>query len=325
MGSRLLAITSTLALLSSACTQLEPLSEPTTETIEFESVDLPGRLWDPFLPALEEGQPVTVSGQLTIPPTDTPVPAVIFAHGCGGVGGAGSWIKELTAEGIATLVVDSFGTRGIGEICSGRETINVASPIVDVYRAAETLATNPYIDGSRLALIGFSFGGRTAIWAAFDRFQATYDGQPFLGYIAFYPSTCYIELADEGNVTGGPIRILHGTEDNWTPISQCEAMVGRMAAQGVDAKIHAYEGAQHAFDNQSFAYAVELLAPSALSPRSCSFIEVDGQIIDPDTGSVPGVGSTCVEKGVTYAYDASSHEAARSDLSQLLRRLFAET
>lgn len=324
MGRRLLAITSALALVVSACTSLEPLSEPVAEVIEFESVDLPGRLWDPFLPAIEEGAPVTVTGVLTVPATDVPVPAVIIAHGCGGVGGTASWVHDLSSEGIATLEMNSFGARGIGQICSGQETINVASPIVDAYRAAEALAENPYIDSSRLVLMGFSFGGRTAIWAAYDRFQETYNGQPFLGYVAFYPSTCYIELADEARVTGGPIRIFHGTEDNWTPIEQCEAMVGRMVGHGVDAKVYAYQGAQHSFDNASLAYSPQHMAPSAVSPRSCSFVEIDGQIIDPDTGAVAGVGSTCVERGVTYAYDADSREAARSDLLELLRLLFAD-
>lgn len=310
----------------SACSGLEPLTRTTSETVEFESLDLPGRLWDPFMPPLDRGRPVTISGLLTIPATGTPAPAVVIAHGCGGVGGAEmSWVGDLADAGIASLIVDSFGGRGIQQICSGEETINVFSPIIDVYRAAELLDEHPYVDGSRLALMGFSFGGRTAIWSAFTRFQKTYDGRPFAGYAAFYPSTCYIRLQDEAQVSGGPIRLFHGTADNWTPIGQCQQMIDRMSAGGADAGIFPYEGAGHSFDNPGLAWGVEHRSLVNLSPRGCEFVERDGVIIDVDTGNVAGVDSTCVEKGVTYGYDASAREAARTDLLDFLGLLFDKT
>lgn len=204
------------------------------------------------------------------------------------------------------------------------QTINVASPIIDVFRAAEVLDRHPYVDGSQLAVMGFSFGGRAALWSAFSRVQELYGGRPLQAYVAFYPSTCFIELLDEA-VTGGPIRIFHGTADDWTPIDQCERMVDRWNASEVDAAIFAYPDAPHSFDNVSLAYGQLHASLGALSPRNCTFLERDGAIIDQDTGEVAGVGSQCVEAGVTYGYDADARVAAETDLLEFLAGVFGES
>ena len=281
-------------------------------------MDLQGRLWDPLVPAMDDGTAVAITGWITIPPTDRPLPGVVIAHGCGGVGlGERDWARDLADAGFASLLIDSFTARGITEICSGRETMSTASLLVDAYRAAEELAANPYVDESRIAILGFSFGGRTALWAALSRFQDAYGGTPFRAYAAFYPSTCFIRLADE-RVAGGPIRIFHGTADDWTPLQPCQEFVDRLAAAGSDAALIRYEGAHHSFDNRTLAWAVLHVDPRIVSPRECSFEEVDGVVIDPDTGRVAGVGSPCVEAGASYGFDAAARDAAESDLIDFL-------
>lgn len=311
-----------LCLIAAGCSSLEPVSEPVTEVIEIESVDLPGTLWEPLAPPMSEGTSVTVDGTLTIPPTDTAVPAVILIHGCGGIGGSErGWVDDLRDDGYASLLLDDFGGRGITEICSGAETLNVASPIVDLFRATEVLQDHPYIDGDRIAVMGFSLGGRTALWSAMTRFEEAYGGGDLAAHIAFYPSTCFMQLDGETEVGAAPIRIFHGSEDDWTPIEQCQDFVSRLSSAGVDAELIAYPGAYHGFDN-------ETLPPSgtmpldAVSPRNCEFVEIDGRIVDPETGDVAGVGSPCVERGVQVGYDKDAHRAAKADLSELLADVF---
>jgi dienelactone hydrolase len=310
-----------LLLTIAGCAGVEPLEETTTFDVEFESVDLPGRLWDPFMPDVSTGDPVTIDARLTVPATDQPVPGVIILHGCGGVGAAErGWVDDLVEAGYAALVVDSFGERGIATLCFGRETANVASIIVDLYRAAEALDDNEYIDGERLAVVGFSFGGRTAIWSDMARFQEAYGGFPFQAHIAFYPSTCFIQLEEEEDLMA-PLWILHGTEDDWTPIDQCEDFIDRVTASGADARIIPYEGAFHGFDNETLTPG-NVNRIDAVSPRACTFVERDGEIIDTDTGDVAGVGSTCVEVGITYGYDPAAHAAAKADLLEILSEAF---
>lgn len=300
-----------------------PITETTREIIEIDSVDLPGALWDPFMPPLSQGDPVVVEARLTLPPTEEPVPLVIVTHGCGGVGdGELAWVSFLERNGLATLLVDSFGGRDIESICSGGETVNVSSILVDVFRAADAIAANPYVDNSRIAILGLSFGGRTALWSAMTRFQDLYDGQAFKAHLALYPSTCYIQLEGEEEVSEGPIRIFHGTADDWTPIDQCQDYIQRLTDSGVDAALFAYAGAHHAFDNSSIQVA-EVGVP-ALSPRNCVFVEQEGEIIDTDTGRVAGTHSHCVRLGVHVGYDERAREAARADLLGFLHETFGD-
>ncbi len=308
---------------ASACSGAPPLTEVSRETITFDSLSFPGTLWDPFMPEADIGTPVEVQARLTLPPTDDPVPVVLITHGCGGPSDSElSWASYFESQGIGSMIIDHFSSRGVSTICFGDETVNVASILVDLYRAADALEDNPYVDSGHMAVLGLSFGGRTALWSALTRFRDRYDGRTFQAHMAFYPSTCFIELEDEAEVTGSPIRIFQGTADDWTPIDQCKDYVDRMVAQGVDIELIAYEGAPHAFDNTS-APSPPLEIPG-VSPRNCRFVERDGQMIDTATGEAGTVGSTCVERGVHWGFDAQARDQARIDVMALLDSVFGD-
>jgi hypothetical protein len=63
-----------LAIALSACSSFEPLDETLTERVDLETTDLPGRLWEPFLPPLDQGSPVTIEALLTVPLLRRPCP-----------------------------------------------------------------------------------------------------------------------------------------------------------------------------------------------------------------------------------------------------------
>jgi len=311
-----------LGLLVSSC-GVEPLTETLVEEIEFESVSFPGAWLQPFMPPLEEGEAVTVGGKLRIPATDEPVPLVVIAHGCGGVSGAAlGWARDLEAFGIASLVLDSFEGRSIRRVCSGSEGVNQASLLVDLFRAVEALESHDYIDGSNVAVMGLSMGGRTALWSAQERFQDQYDGRPLAAYVAFYPLGCYIQLENETEVNGGPIRIFHGEEDNWLPISQCETYVDRMATGGVDIDLYAYPNAHHGFDDRGLTEAFPVIG--ALSPRKCVVVEKNGVLTETSAGGPVTAANSCVERGATIAYNAEAREQAAADLVAFLNSTFDE-
>lgn len=251
------------------------------------------------------------------------MPAVVITHGCSGISSSQvAWARQLNDLGIATLMVQSFAGREIIELCSGRSSLNIASVIVDAYRALDELAAHPRIDPERVAILGFSFGGRTALWTSQVRLHERYGtpGRAFAAHLAFYPTGCFMQLEGEEQVTGAPIRIFHGTADDWTPLEQCAAYIERLHQSGKGAELFAYPDALHGFDN-GYVTGTNPIS-DAVSPRNCTFVERDGRLIDLATGGEASVNSPCVVRGVTVGYNAAAHERSARDVEAFLRSVF---
>src|SRR4051812_44597733 len=67
-------------------------------------------------------------GSIILPQGAPPYPAVVVLHGCNGVSQATrAWTRRLASWGYAVLLIDSFTSRGIENVCgrgmelSGRE------------------------------------------------------------------------------------------------------------------------------------------------------------------------------------------------------------
>lgn len=294
-----------------------------SESVSFSSLTFPGERLSPFMPTADKGKPTRISGILTLPPGGARVPAIVLVHGCGGVSPPGQypWAGALNRLGAATLIVDSFRERNVREVCTGLQSVNVASAIADAYHALDFLAANPRIDSSRIAILGASFGGRTAIWTSNDRLRQRYGKgfARFAAHLALYPA-CYVTLTDETNITGAPIRVFHGTADDWTPIGPCRAHVDRLRQAGKDAALLEYAGARHAFDVLR-SPAVRTL-PEAINPTNCALLEQDGRVVDPATGSEWNLGAKCFSRGASVGYDAEAHRKVVEDVQGFLKTLF---
>jgi dienelactone hydrolase len=292
------------------------------EIIQLQSLTFPGSVFTSLMPSLGEGKPVTVFGMLRMPAGTERVPAVILTHGCGGLTGAETnWARSLREFGIATFLVNSFTPRDISQICSGQPSISLASVLTDVYRALDWVAAHPRIDASRIALMGFSFGGRTALWANHLRFQERYGqgSQKFAAFLAFYPASCYIKLADEDRIGEAPIRIFHGTADDWTPINPCRRYIERLRRAGKDAAIFEYPGARHGFDN---AYLSQYqLLPGVVNSTNCTFEERNGKLVD-ESGGLAGFDAPCVIRSASIGYSPNAHRQALADVQYFLVSAF---
>lgn len=305
-----------------AATPAAARAQAETRVVHFESLTFPGRLWTPFMPPAEEGEPATVNGILTLPAGEGRVPAVVIAHGCAGVtSGERGWAAKLSELGVAALVVHSLSSRRVPEVCTGQGAVNIASVLADAYRALDFLAAQPEVDPARIAILGLSFGGRTALWTSQSRFQERYGRGTarFAAHLAFYPSSCYIRLADEAQTTGAPIRIFHGAADDWTPIGQCKDYVARLREAGRDAALFEYAGARHAFDDPE---TPPLTLATALSPGRCAFVERDGAIVDSTTSREATIDAPCVTRGVSIGYSAEARRQALRDVEAVLREVF---
>jgi dienelactone hydrolase len=318
------AIPTIVALLVIGCSTAPPLatlSHDTTGAVSFQSLTFRGENLDPVMPPLLEGKPVVINGTLAFPAGVGPFPAVIITHGCSGISATQTgWAATLNKAGIATFLIDSFGGRNIQETCTGRYAANIAGLLTDVYRALDLLATHPRIDASRIALMGMSFGGRTAVWASLTRFQERYGSgrHHFAAYLAFYPASCYITLADETRVSSRPIRIFHGSADDWVPIAPCRQYVERMRRGGADVTLFEYPGAHHSFDNTTLP-ASRYWADGVTS-RNCVFAERNGRIVDTATGKTGGIDSPCITRGTHFGHNADAYRKAVEDVHVVLRQ-----
>jgi dienelactone hydrolase len=238
-------------------------------------------------------------------------------HGCSGVYGVEhGWEAALGQAGYATFVVNSFGGRGSGAVCSDAKGLSPADRIADAYGALRILSTHPRLDGQRVALMGFSHGGvvTTMSATAWAKHVFVLAGQPsFRAFVAFYPY-CNWTFPEMWQLSG-PLRVHTGALDDWTPAKPCQEMVARLRAAGYDAEISVYRGARHAFDNgeDSADFLPDALNPAACAPRL-------GSILGPLN---PEVFAGCLRRGATIGGNRAAMAQARAtvlgQLAELLK------
>lgn len=277
-----------------------------------------------FLTGVRDGKPDLIAAELRIPkPGTEPLPAVVFAHGSGGVGAiVDRWSQELNSIGVATLIVDSFTGRGITSVSDDQGQLGTLAMIVDAYRALELLAKHPRIDPSRIGLMGFSRGGRVALYASLRRFQQMHGtpGVEFAIYLPFY-APCNVRYLEDESISAKPLRLFHGTADDWVLVAPCREYVASLRAKSVDIRLTEYEGAYHAFDNPLLTKKTFL--PKAQTTRNCALSEgPDGEIANTKTGRKFTFEDPCVERGTTMTYDSAAHAAAIADVKAVLTATF---
>ena len=226
-----------------------------------------------------EGPPIKISGSLQFPSKKWTgrLPAVVLLHGGGGPRASVKyWSKVLRKIGLVTFTVDSNTARGCGPktrgTCPNYGLNQGMANIVDAYRALELLSTHPRIDSTRIAVMGFSVGGKASLYASVKRFQKMWGtpGLEFAAYVPFYPA-CNITFDHDEKISDKPIRIFYGELDEWSSPIPCEKYVNRLRKAGKDITITIYPGAHHNFDAKGDANA-----PSSIpgdSRINCRFVE----------------------------------------------------
>ena len=303
------------------------LAQMRIQVIPFESVTLTGQQ---ILLGETQGNSLTLAGELRLPGVgNDKVPVVVLVHGIAGLMPfIFDWANALNSWGIGVFIPDHLSGRGIAPMTPGDYGLPGVARMVDIYEALPQLLKHPRVDPERIAIMGFSMGGYVTLLSTQERFRKRY-GLPnvqFAAHIAVYPS-CYIRLRDDVNVTARPIRLFHGTADDWTPVEPCRLLVADLKKSGADVALTEYPGATHNYDNTALKERLNL--PQAVSPRKCSLTEGEGgQILNSQTGKPFMPGDPCIEFGVLLQYDESGSEYARgrqrcADLSERTFRLTA--
>ena len=275
---------------------------------------------DAFLRGEKAGPEVLLGGELRLPVgAGGRVPAVILIHGSGGIGaGPDMWAHILNEAGIAAFILDSFSGRGIVSTVEDQDQLNSLSMTVDAFRALDVLAAHPRIRPDRIAVWGFSKGAVPAVYAAVERFRTGFGSQNrFAAHVGFY-TPCNIAYDKDEAMVGVPIRLYHGSSDDYVNPAACRTLVSRLKPAGVDIALTEYADSQHGFDSPT---SPPLLAvPKAQSTRNCRLKEgPGGTLVDADTGQ-PYLLKTapCVAIGAHVGHNAQATEAARADVMAFL-------
>ncbi len=221
----------------------------------------------PSLDNWKGDEPLTLDGYLFKPAGQQLLPAVVMFHGC--AGGVSAKTGRLTARfttmaellndmGYAVLLVDSFNPRGVHEICTiplVDRAIKNRHRVMDAYGALQYLNSRPDIATGRIGAIGFSHGGSGALSvmdASTEAFRRS--KEKFAAAVALYPGCRWQARKSPEFSAYGPLLILAGEKDDWTPVEPCRNLADRSRRRNEPVELVVYPDAHHAFDSTSKVY-----------------------------------------------------------------------
>jgi len=176
-------------------------------------------------------------------------PAVLVVHdwmGCGDF--AKQRAASLAAEGYVALALDMYGA---GKIASGPDeartlaTAFYKDPALMVARAKaglDALRKVEGVDGQRIAVIGFCFGGAVGL-------QLARSGEDVAGVVSFHGGLKTAAPATAEGAVKAKVLVLHGGADPFVPSAEVAAFLDEMNKVKASWRMETYGGAVHAFTN----------------------------------------------------------------------------
>jgi carboxymethylenebutenolidase len=187
----------------------------------------------------------TLEGYLARPSGTAPKPAVIVIQEWWGLN---EHIRDITRrlanEGFIALAPDLYHGVVVTEPDEARKQVmelDMNNAVREIRQAVDFLQARDDVASARVGIVGFCMGGRLVLQTA--------RVEPDLGAaVAFYGTPL---SATEAAEVKAPILGLYGTEDKGNPLDKVRAMEQALTEAGIENEIRIYEGAQHAFFNDT--------------------------------------------------------------------------
>jgi dienelactone hydrolase len=254
-------------------------------------------------------------------------PAVVIVHTLGGYQevNEGWHAEQFRKAGFATVTYDSVAARRLRE---GAVLAVWPSAVAEAYAVLNWLAVHPRIDATRIAIVGFSFGGEVAHLSAVESVRATLAASPtrFAAHVSYYPAGVYGALAQRGAYTGAPIQMLLGDKDDNLPIEKVRGYLAYAEKAGFASPIETsiYRGAYHAWTVSSLGSPH--FYPQYRSMRKCPYLLLGAPSVligDEAKPIVPVEMEACVKAGQGYsmAFDEVARAASTRETLTFLGRL----
>lgn len=155
--------------------------------------------------------------------------------------------EELASQGYATLAIDVYGDGKVTDQASqANEWMSdlLADQELLMQRAKaglDILAAQPEVDETRMAAMGFCFGGKIAL-------DMAREGYELKGVVSFHGNLSPKLPAKVGQVKA-ELLIEHGAEDSMVSMESLEQFRQEMDAAQVRYHVDVYPGAKHGFTN----------------------------------------------------------------------------
>ena len=155
--------------------------------------------------------------------------------------------KKIADLGYVGFAVDMYGKGVLGS--SPEENAKLMQPFMDnrqmlqkrMQAALYAVKLMPWVDDSKIAAIGFCFGGLCSL-------DLARTGADLKGVVSFHGL-----LGAPGNTQGNTIKAkilaLHGHDDPMGSVEQVLAFEQEMTAAGADWQLHIFGNTMHAFTN----------------------------------------------------------------------------
>ncbi|MCX7104835.1 MAG: dienelactone hydrolase family protein [Methylococcales bacterium] len=155
--------------------------------------------------------------------------------------------KKLAALGYVGFAVDMYGKDIMGS--SPEENEKLMRPFMNnrqmlqkrMQAALYAVKLMPWVDDSKIAAIGFCFGGLCAL-------DLARTGVELKGVVSFHGLLGKPDNT-QGNIIKAKILALHGHDDPLAPVDQVLAFEQEMTSAGADWQLHTFGNTLHAFTN----------------------------------------------------------------------------
>lgn len=251
-----------------------PASAPPPEILHFPT----------HLASSSAAKPVELSAELYMPAgtympagAGKPIAAMVILVSSGGVQDFRErwYARMLAREGIAGLVVDSFGPRGVRSTVADQTLVTAWQVQNDGFAALEALRLDARIDPRRIGVMGVSKGGAAALGSALvmERPWRRTGDLAFALHVPIAPG-CGLVPRDARTV-GAPMLFQMGVLDDYAPAANCTPVIAALKAAGTPVEVKIYDGAHHAWESEG---APRLLTKAENFSRCTGIAEPDGRI-----------------------------------------------
>jgi carboxymethylenebutenolidase len=182
------------------------------------------------------------------------LPAVVMIHEWWGLNdNIKDMANELASEGYVVLAADLFNGEVATETNRARELSssvrdNPEQAITNLQSAVQYLASLPNVNSSRIASLGWCFGGGQSLQLALNSEQ-----NPLAATVIYYGNL--VNDTNKISKIKWPVLGIFGDQDQSIPVESVNAFEQVLNKTGVTNEIYIYPGVGHAFANPSDNYA----------------------------------------------------------------------